>query len=195
MSKKLILCDVDGVLLDWTSRLPHYMQELGQAVEPAIRLHATGEFTPLTEVFDMDREQELEFIRSYNRTGHLSQLTAYRDALLYVKSLSEDYDFVAITAIGTDESIIQARTENLEFWYPGIFKDVVCVGVQESKFDALSKYSRSIFIDDQPRYVDEAIRAGHIGVRLKRRVNDAPHQGFNPRNWAEVNDLIKNNCS
>lgn len=188
--KPIILCDVDGVLLDWTSRFPYFLQKMGYDREAAIMMYATDEWKTVEELTGLVGESAINLVDSYCKSKYMRYLSPYKDALIAVNHLKKYFDFVAITAITNHPDTIQNRTENLEFWYPGAFKEVHCVGVDGNKQQILSKYDRTIWIDDSPKHIKEGIRAGHRCIRLKR--DSRPDEGlcFVANDWVDIQNQI-----
>ena len=107
--KGVILTDVDGVLLDWTSAFFHHMTEQG--------------FTPTTKtsVYDMAKKFGMEkplmqqMVRQFNESARIGYLEPCKDAYWGVKKLAEaGYVFHAITSLSTDKYAGMARTQNLK---------------------------------------------------------------------------------
>lgn len=190
-AKPVILCDVDGVLLDWTSRFPYFLQKKGFAHEAAIMMHANEEWKTVEELTGLESTAALELVEEYCRSKYMKYLAPYKDALIAVNHLKRYYDFVAVTAISDHPDTIQNRTDNLEFWYPNAFKEVHCVGVDGDKQAILSKYPPTVWIDDSPKHIAEGLRAGHKCIRLQRdsRANTVP--SLIARDWTEISNLIQ----
>lgn len=191
MDKRVVLCDVDGVLLDWTSRLPYFLKQKGLPIEKAIFLHARDEYFSLAEIADVSEEEGAALNKEYSHSKFMRYLQPYRDACLWVNLLKQKYDFVAVTAIGTEENVLEMRRENLEFWFPGAFSEVIGVNYGETKLNALVKYDPTVFIDDSPKYIKEGLLAGHTCIRMIRDSRACQDPSLTARNWAEVSNLLQ----
>lgn len=191
MSKQVILCDIDGVVLDWMSRFPYFMEKKGYATEQAIRMYASGEYRSFEELFGVDSETAMALATEYQESSFMGYLSPYKDALLAVNSLKHKYDFIAVTAVLDSPITKKLRQKNLEFWYPGAFSEVHCVGLGKSKFEILSKFDPTIFIDDSPGHILEAQNAGHIAIRLKVDQRVDVTASLVASNWQEVSNLIQ----
>lgn len=191
--KPVILCDVDGVVLDWMSRFPYFLEKKGIDPARAIRAYASGEFLTFQDIIGgtMGAEEAEALAIEYQESKYMSYLTAYKDALLMVNALKHKYDFVAVTAVLNSEATRTNRQANLDFWYAGAFSKVHCVGLGGSKYDVLCKYDRTVFIDDSPSHIAEAQAAGHIGIRLK--VDSRPDTGLYPiaKDWYDLSNMIQ----
>lgn len=189
--KPVILCDIDGVVLDWMSRFPYFMEKKGYPTEQAIKMYASGEFRTFEELFGVDSETAMALATEYQESKYMGFLSPYKDALLAVNSLKHKYDFIGVTAVLNSPITHELRKQNLEFWYPGAFKELHCVGLNQSKFEILSKFDHTIFIDDSPSHILEAQNAGHMAIRLKvdQRVDVTASLVAN--NWQELSNLIQ----
>lgn len=190
MSKPVILCDIDGVVLDWMSRFPYFMEKKGYATEQAIRMYASGEYRSFEELFGVDTETALALATEYQESSFMGYLSPYKDALLAVNSLKHKYNFIGVTAVLDSPITKKLRMKNLEFWYPGAFTDLHCVGLGASKFEILSKFDPTIFIDDSPSHILEAQNAGHTAIRLKVDQRVDVTASLLASNWQEVSNLI-----
>ncbi len=189
--KPTVLLDVDGVLLDWFSRFPYFLKEKGLDTEHAIRMFANNQFSSLEELTGLSTEHATELSIEYQQSKYMKYLSPYKDALQAVNLLKHKYNFVAVTAVLDDPLTHQYRTENLDFWYPGAFSKVHCVGINQSKFEILSKYDRTVFVDDSPGHIIEAKNAGHIAIRLKVDARPDVTQSLIANNWQELSNMIQ----
>lgn len=188
--KPTILVDVDGVLVDWSSQFPHFLEQKGLPHEKAIMGYAHSEWQTVEDLVWLPLDEATSLVEEYTCSEFMKRLTPYKDALLAVNQLKHIYDFVAVTAISNDPQAHQNRTENLEFWFPGAFSKVHCVGMGGNKLEILSKYDSTVWIDDSPGHIREGLMAGHKCIRLVRdsRMNQVP--SFTASNWAELTNLI-----
>lgn len=189
--KKKILCDVDGVVLNWLSKLPEYLVKRGHDPEPAIRAYSHGEFIGHSEITGLPEEEAFQLILDYNESEYIKYLTPFKDALAVVNVLKKEYDFVAVTAIGREGKSSLYRLENLNFWYPNAFKDIHVVNLGESKKDILASYEKTFFIDDSPNYCAEGKAAGHISIRIVRDTRTDKVNTIRCRDFFDVGTVIE----
>lgn len=168
MSKPIILCDVDGVCLNWLSKLPEYLLKHDMDNTRAMQAYAHGEYISPEDLTGLSTRKSHAFLAEYNASEWIKYLVPYQDALQVINLLKKEFDFVAVTSIGTDPECARKRMLNLDFWYPGAFTDIHTVDIDHSKKEILGKYEPTIFIDDSPKYVKEGKEAGHYSIRLVR---------------------------
>ena len=108
--KRIILTDVDGVLLDWEYAFDVYLQQHGfRKVEGGNLKYDIG------KRYGIDREQGKKLIKIFNESAHIGFLPPLRDAMYYVKRLHEEHGYVfhAITSLSHDENACELRRMNL----------------------------------------------------------------------------------
>ncbi|AAQ17916.1 gp30.2 conserved hypothetical protein [Aeromonas phage Aeh1] len=131
--KKIIVTDVDGVLLSWASNLPFFCAEYNIPTDVVIDLIIDERFRKAGEIFQCNQEHGENLIRMYNNSKWFRGLKAYDDALLWVNRLKQDFDFVATTAIGSDFQVSVNRMSNLNVLFPNAFKEILTCDHHESK--------------------------------------------------------------
>jgi hypothetical protein len=107
---RIILTDVDGVLLDWEYAFDIYLQQHGFCRQPG------GEFKyDIGKRYGIDREQGKKLIKIFNESAHIGFLPPLRDAMYYVKRLHEEHGYVfhAITSLSHNENAQELRRMNL----------------------------------------------------------------------------------
>jgi len=166
--KPIILQDIDGCLLSWLSKLPEFLVKRG--IDPTRTIMAIGSnhYRSGAELTGLPAEEAMRLVYDYNRSEYMKYLVPFQDAIIPVNLLKEDYDFVAITAIGDNPESKRYRMENLNFWFPNAFSEIHTVNLGESKTKFLEMYEPTIFVDDSPEYCKEAKECGHTAIRLVR---------------------------
>jgi len=108
--KRVILTDVDGVLLDWEYAFDVYLQQHGfRKVEGGNLKYDIG------KRYGIDPEQGKKLIKIFNESAHIGFLPPLRDAMYYVKRLHEEHGYVfhAITSLSYNENACELRRMNL----------------------------------------------------------------------------------
>lgn len=161
--KKIIITDVDGILVKWQSGLAYFAQKYQLPVENILKLMVADKFIPPAEIFDCDEEFAIRLLMKYNNSDFIRYLAPYSDALKVVNEVKVEYDFVAVTALGNSVDAHLNRQFNLNALFPGAFKDIMVCDYNESK-DALlqkarDKYGSKIiaFVDDLGGHIDSAV--------------------------------------
>lgn len=158
-----VLIDIDGVCVQWQSGLPYFMAKHSLPTGPALASLLNEKFVSAEELFGMDNELSMLYLKEYNKSKFIKYLAPYSDALEFVNTMKHKWNFVAVTALGTDKETVMNRVFNLNSLFPGAFKDIFVCGAGESKDEILSrakdKYPDIImFIDDLAENLESASR-------------------------------------
>ncbi|AXF40771.1 hypothetical protein HYP67_gp189 [Acinetobacter phage vB_ApiM_fHyAci03] len=156
--RPVVLIDVDGVCVKWQSGLPYYMAKHNIPAQRALDMMIDEAFISPEELFGMSREVSMTFLKDYNKSKFIKYLAPYDDALEMINEMKQHWDFVAVTALGTDKETIMNRAFNLNALFPGAFKDILVCGPGESKrgilCKAIEQYNAVMFIDDLAENLD-----------------------------------------
>lgn len=197
MNDRLILTDVDGVLLHWEEHFHAYMKSQGH--QRAYGVERTSSYWKEREYPDLSQTEARKAVYQYNTSAWMLGLPPYKDARQGVARLSDaGYRFVAITAMGLDPYAKQAREINLErmFGYD-VFEDVITTDMYDpdSKREWLEHYHKPgrIWLEDKP---SNAEMGAEMGLRTFLMLH--PHnENYEPINkiesvssWVQLCDII-----
>lgn len=196
MREKVILTDVDGVLLDWTYSFTRYMDQ--QYGRKPVRFDTYN----MAKAFDVTDDEIQAIISRFNESIHIRNLTPKGDAIKYVKKLHEEHGFVfhAITAVGDDRDTRLSRIENLNRLFGNTaFEEVFCVGrgtyakPGESKRHILEKYKDTgcMWIEDHHGHAVDGLELGLNALLMDSFHNRGWHHPDIPRvtSWREIYEL------
>ena len=189
MKSKVILSDCDGILLWWKYGIEKFVTEI-------LKMKVTGNFDMyyrLEEWLNIHPSEASEMINRFHLSDGFADLPAFDDALEYVNRLhQEGWTFIAITACGFDERIIEMRRQNLETHFPGVFQEIRTVGVFDSKEEILNEYDPAIWVEDTWRHALAGYDVGHKSFLIKRDYNtDTSHEGpIVVSGWEEIYETI-----
>ena len=161
--RPVIAIDIDGVCVKWQSGLPYYLAKHALNTDNALKCILTEEFMSPAELFGCDPAIAKIFMEDYNKSKFIKYLSPYEDALEMINMMKEHWDFVAVTALGTDKDTVMNRMFNLNALFPGAFKDIFVCNFGESKDQILKrvrfKYDNIVmFIDDVCSNIESASR-------------------------------------
>lgn len=144
MSNKLILVDVDGVLLDWKNGFLQFMAIEGIIEKDNSKYHV-WEWMETKDKKEIDEEKGRFMIEFFNRSAWMRFLDPLRDVVDIVKALkAKGYEFKAITSMHTDKPAQELRKMNLaEIFGEGTISDITFLPTGADKTEALSKYEGS----------------------------------------------------
>jgi hypothetical protein len=188
---KLILTDVDGVLLDWEWAFSCWMQERGFTLaedrKKSYYLH--HHYT------NLDPKDVKRKVKAFNESAAIGFLPALRDASYYVKRLHEEHGFIfrCITSLSLDKNAGKLREMNLRKIFGNAIEDVICLDTGADKDEALAPYkdSRLWWIEDKPENADCGANLGLKPILMEHGHN-MTHTCNYPivKNWKEIYDII-----
>lgn len=159
INEKLILVDVDDVLLDWTYGFTQWMVSHGYK-----RLRT--DLYDMGISFGLEKDEIKELIGTFNESAYVCFLTPMKDSVKYVRKLYEEHGFVfkCITAMDDSNIARKARKMNLENVFgKGIFEEIIHTGSAENKYRHLEKYKDTgcIWVEDKP---ENAVMGSELGL-------------------------------
>lgn len=190
---KLILTDVDGVLLDWEHMFIRWMNSKGIC-------NGVTEFTShdLGTVFNYPDHEMLNHIEVFNESAYMGYLPPLRDSIKYVKKLHEEHGFMfrCITSLGTNPYSMKLRIRNLETLFgASLFDGFEFFDVTESKISALSRFKDTGYpwIEDKPSNALLGADLGLTSYLINHRYNThdmnlGDVQRVN--SWKQIYDMI-----
>ena len=160
-SNKIILTDVDGVLLDWVSMFTTWMYERGFRVNPdKHHLYTIGDWYGLSD------EEIMPIVREFNGSAAIGFFSPLPKAKEYVQIIHHTYGyrFHAITSMGTCKYAKRLREENLKSIFGDeVFTKFIFFDVNHCKKDALKLYAPgTIWVEDKP---ENAVVGHQLGLR------------------------------
>lgn len=191
--EKIILTDVDGVVLDWEEGFSVWAEHHGHTkVEGYQFLYSIG------DRYGMSYQAGSNLVKVFNESAAIGFLPPLRDAQYFVKKLSEQhgYKFIAVTSLSLDPYAKELRTRNLNKLFGDAFVDVICLDTGADKDDILAelgtKYTNNFWIEDKPENVQAGINAGFKGILVEHGHNMAEPKGYVVKNWQEIYNYIIN---
>lgn len=192
MKNKIILTDVDGVLLDWEYSFDVYLGTHGfNKVEGGNLKYDIG------KRYGIDRDQGKKLIKIFNESAHIGFLPPLRDAMYYVKRLHEEHGFVfhAITSLSSNPDAQELRKMNLrKLFGETAFEKFVILETGADKDEALESYR-----DSGLWWIEDKITNCQVGAELGLRPLLVEH-GHNMdyedprvprvRNWKEIYSIV-----
>ena len=191
MEDKIILTDVDGVLLNWEWAFDCWMQEHGHKKQPGYEFKYN-----IGQRYGIDKEIGKKLIKQFNESAAIGFLPPLRDAMHYVKKLHEEHGFVfhCITSLSLDKNAQKLRRMNLEKLFGlTIFEEIVCLDTGADKDEALAKYSDTgyFWIEDKITNAEVGQSLGLQSILVEHGHN-MDYSGNIPlvKNWREIYEVI-----
>lgn len=161
--KKVVATDVDGVLLSWQSGLPYFAQKYNLPLDHILEMIVDDRFIAPKDLFGTEDEVfAQQLLDKYNASDFIRYLAPYADALKVINRMKNEYDFVAITALGDSVDARLNRQFNLNALFPGAFKEIFMCPHNSSKKELFErvkeKYGDDLvcYVDDLPKHMNDA---------------------------------------
>lgn len=189
MIEKIILTDIDGVVLFWEQHFHGWMQKRGyNIIKPGIY--------DINESYHLPNNRAEELITEFNSSSYMIDVPPFRDSLSGISRLKENgYRFVAITKVGGDHNTKRLRSINLEDHYgKDTFIEIHCIQHEDSKKPYLEPYKNSgyYWIED---VVENAIIGADLGLKAIMMNHSYNKYYDDPRiirvdTWAQICQII-----
>jgi FMN phosphatase YigB (HAD superfamily) len=185
---KLILTDVDGVLLNWEDAFHDWMEAKGFERNNI----ATYD---MHIVYNKEKAHIKALIREFNESAWICCLKPLRDAVDGVFALySKGYRFGAITSLSNDPFAAKLREQNLREVFGDVFDFVTCIDTGADKDEALLPFKDSgmFWIEDKPENAKLGADFGlkSLLVRHPHNANFAYDGVKMVDNWAQIVNTI-----
>jgi hypothetical protein len=192
LSEKVILTDVDGVLLDWLFAYTQWMDKHGYKT-----IEGTENEYDMNIRYGISKVEKERLVRMFNESAWIRKLPPLRDAIKYVKKLHEDHGYVfrVISSLSNDYYAQHLRTKNLiEMFGPSVFESFVYLDTGADKDEALAPYEGTgcFWIEDKPENAVLGQSLGLESIIVNHAFNEDAFVGDMPRckNWKEIYELI-----
>lgn len=188
--EKIILTDVDNVLLSWEDAFHEYVTKKG------INQHSTAKYN-IEEKYGIHVEHANELIADFSNSDFFANIRPHRSAEKYIPKLMKlGYRFHCISAV-PDTKIIRAnREKNLhKIFGENFFDRLVLTKTSNNKVGVLKEYSGSNWwIEDLTSAANFGIELGHKSVLINHHYNAADEtMAIRVDDWAEIFELISSN--
>lgn len=186
---RVIVTDVDGVLLNWVDSFEEFAAERG--------FEKYGdEHYSLTGCYEMSRREERMYTKWHNESVRLYHLSPMRDAVKFVRRLHEWHGYVlhCVTALDPHPYVQKAREQNLKNLFGPAIERVILTGSHENKRATLEEYrdSNCVWVEDKPSNADLGVELGLDTLLMdqsyNRKYNNEKVQRVGT--WSEIYDHV-----
>jgi hypothetical protein len=156
---KLILTDVDGVLLNWEYAFNIWMKRHGYTPK-----EDSGNIYDIGEKYGLTQEKKRELVKFFNESAAIGFLPPLRDAIHYVRELhvKHGYVFHVLTALSNDHQAQELRRQNLEKLFgETVFEKFIYCDTGADKDEILAPYTGSGLL-----WIEDKIENAELGVKL-----------------------------
>lgn len=192
---KIILTDVDGVLLDWETAFEEYAIARGYAFNENKRIvYSMGVQLGITD------EEARKLITNFNHSVEFGNIKPWRDSVEYIKRFKDEgWRFVAITTAGEHPYTWPLRKANLDAVFgTDAIDELYVLPLNGDKGIELVKYKDSglFWIEDKP---SNAVLGYQYGLNplLMDTFHNRTYNGSVKRvnTWKEIYRIINDTVS
>jgi len=156
---KLILTDVDGVLLNWEYAFNIWMKRHGYTPK-----EDSGNIYDIGEKYGLTQEKKRELVKFFNESAAIGFLPPLRDAIHYVRELhvKHGYVFHVLTALSNDHQAQELRRQNLEKLFgETVFEKFIYCDTGADKDEILAPYSGTNLL-----WIEDKVENAKLGLEL-----------------------------
>ena len=201
-SNRIILTDVDGVLLEWEHHFSKWMlqrtlfDEKGSRYHPYTLLPNKQNTYEMAERFGLTIKEIRKEIREFNRSAWMGTQRPMPDSQTWVKLLhAEGWTFIPITSQTSDKPAQELRKRRMgELFGDYVFSNYHILGTGADKDSALAEFHNTglYWVEDKPKNALAGLKYG-----LKVLLYDHPYnQDFNHpeitrvNNWKDIHQIV-----
>jgi hypothetical protein len=182
-SNRIILTDVDGVLLEWERHFREWMAARGYKLKPG----AEKKYS-MIERYGIRKKLKESLIEEFNRSAWMGIQEPMPDSQTWVKLLhAEGWTFIPITSQTTDIPAQELRKERLKELFGGtVFENFIILDTGAHKDSALAEFHGTglWWIEDKWTNAKKGLEYG-----LKPLLyNHSYNQGFYDKKITRVNN-------
>ena len=203
-SNRIILTDVDGVLLEWEHHFTKWMlqrtlfDERGARYHPYRLLPDKQNTYEMADRFGISLDQIRKEIREFNRSAWMGTQRPMLESQTWVKLLAaEGWTFIPITSQTSDIPAQQLRKKRLgELFGDHIFTNYHILGTGADKDSALAEFHNTglYWVEDKPKNAVAGLKYGLKPILIDHPYNrDFNHPDITRvNNWKDIHAITKN---
>ena len=201
-SNRIILTDVDGVLLEWEHHFTKWMlqrtlfDERGARYHPHRLLPDKENTYEMAERFGVTTDEIRKHIREFNRSAWMGTQRPMYESQTWVKLLAaEGWTLIPITSQTSDIPAQQLRKRRLgELFGDHVFVNYHILGTGADKDSALAEFHNTglYWVEDKPKNAVAGLKYGLKPILIDHPYNrDFNHpEVIRVSNWKQIHSLL-----
>ena len=201
-SNRIILTDVDGVLLEWEHHFTKWMLQRTQFDERGARYHPhrllpdKQNTYEMAERFGVTKDEIRKLIREFNRSAWMGTQRPMLESQTWVKLLcAEGWTFIPITSQTSDIPAQQLRKKRMgELFGDHVFTNYHILGTGADKDGALAELHDTglYWVEDKPKNALAGLKYGLKPILIDHPYNqDFKHPDIiRVSNWQDIHKLL-----
>ena len=203
-SDRIILTDVDGVLLEWEHHFTEWMvqrsyfNDKGKKIYPYTLLDDKENTYEMADRFGLTVPEIRKEIREFNKSAWMATQCPMPDSQTWVKLLhAEGWTFIPITSQTSDIPAQEVRKKRLTELFGDVFYNYHILDTGQDKDSVLAEFHNTglYFIEDKPKNALAGLNFGLKPILIDHKYN----QDFNHpdiirvNNWKQIHEMIHEN--
>ena len=201
-NNRIILTDVDGVLLEWEHHFTKWMlqktlfDDRGARYHPHRLLPDKQDTYWMEERFGLTKNEIRTHIREFNRSAWMSTQRPMLESQTWVKLLAaEGWTFIPITSQTSDIPAQQLRKKRLgELFGDHVFTNYHILGTGADKDSALAEFHDTglYWVEDKPKNAVAGLKYGLKPILIDHPYNqDLQHPDIiRVSNWQQIHQIV-----
>jgi FMN phosphatase YigB (HAD superfamily) len=201
-NNRIILTDVDGVLLEWEHHFTKWMlqktlfDERGARYHPYRLLPDKQNTYEMAERFGVTKDEIRKHIREFNRSAWMGTQRPMPESQTWVKLLAaEGWTFIPITSQTSDIPAQQLRKRRLgELFGEHVFTNYHILGTGADKDSALAEFHDTglYWVEDKPNNAVAGLKYGLKPILIDHPYNqDLQHPDIiRVSNWQDIHQIV-----
>ena len=201
-SNRIILTDVDGVLLEWEHHFTKWMlqrtlfDEKGARYHPYRLLPNKENTYEMAERFGLTKPEIRKEIREFNRSAWMGTQRPMYNSQTWVKLLAaEGWTFIPITSQTSDKPAQELRKRRLgELFGDHVFTNYHILGTGADKDSALAEFHGTglYWVEDKPHNALAGLNYGLKPILINHPYNrDFNHKEIiRVNNWQDIHQIL-----
>ena len=201
-SNRIILTDVDGVLLEWENHFTKWMlqksyfDEHGNRYFPHKLIPDQQNKYEMAKRFGVTKDEIRKHIREFNRSAWMGTQRPMLESQTWVKLLAaEGWTFIPITSQTSDIPAQQLRKRRLgELYGDKIFTNYLILGTGADKDSALAEFHGTglYWVEDKPHNALAGLKYGLKPILIDHPYNrDFEHpEVLRVNNWKDIHQIL-----
>ena len=201
-NNRIILTDVDGVLLEWEHHFTKWMlqktlfDDRGSRYHPHRLLPDKQDTYWMEERFGLTKNEIRIQIREFNRSAWMGTQRPMLGSQTWVKLLAaEGWTFIPITSQTSDKPAQELRKRRLgELFGEHVFTNYHILGTGADKDSALAEFHNTglYWVEDKPANAVAGLKYGLKPILIDHPYNkDLNHDGIiRVNNWQDIHKIL-----
>ena len=201
-NNRIILTDVDGVLLEWEYHFTKWMlqktlfDDRGSRYHPHRLLPDKQDTYWMEERFGLTKNEIRIQIREFNRSAWMGTQRPMLGSQTWVKLLAaEGWTFIPITSQTSDKPAQELRKRRLgELFGEHVFTNYHILGTGADKDSALAEFHNTglYWVEDKPANAVAGLKYGLKPILIDHPYNkDLNHEGIiRVNNWQDIHKIL-----